>query len=103
MTQQELFYPDSPGYKEKGGTSQQAAEDIAPKAKTIRQNLLALFQGGSDYTPEEAAEELCVDILAVRPRFTELKLQGEIHKTSATRPNLNGKNVRVWALGEGSK
>ena len=100
MTQQDLFYPEAPGHKEKDGTSQQAAEEIKPKAQTIRENLLALFKGGGDYTPEEAAEELEVDLLAIRPRFTELKLQGEIHKTERTRLNHNNKNVRVWALGK---
>ena len=39
MTQQDLFYPEAPGHKEKDGTSQQAAEEIKPKAQTIRENL----------------------------------------------------------------
>jgi hypothetical protein len=47
--------------------------------------------------PEEAAKQLGYSILAVRPRFSELKLKGKIYKTSSTQLNENGKNVRVWA------
>tara|TARA_B110000858_G_scaffold195316_1_gene251463 strand:- start:312 stop:623 length:312 start_codon:yes stop_codon:yes gene_type:complete len=90
-------YPNLAGSKERGGTSEQAANQINHKAGTIRSRVMDLILSKGSITPEQAAEELGYSILAVRPRFSELKIKGKIHKTSSTKLNSNGKNVRVWA------
>jgi phage tail tape-measure protein len=90
-------YPNHAGSKETGGTSEQAANQINQKAATIRSRVMNLMLAKGSMTPEDASEQLGYSILAVRPRFSELKLKGKIYKTSATKLNENGKNVRVWA------
>lgn len=90
-------YPNHAGSKESGGTSELAASQINHKAGTIRSRVMKLILARGSMIPEEAAKQLGYSILAVRPRFSELKLKGKIYKTSSTQLNENGKNVRVWA------
>ena len=94
-------YPDSPGHKEKGGTSEQAAVEIRDRAKVLSARIMLLFAAmgpEQGMTADEVSEALGVDKGSIRPRFTELKLVGRLYKTTATRVNRIGKNVRVWKL-----
>jgi len=88
----------APGYKETGGTSEKAAREIQGRAASLRNQLMGLFSRAFWLTPEDAADALGADLLAIRPRFTELKQMGKIRKTDRTTTNAKGKTVRLWEL-----
>lgn len=89
-------YPNSPGWKEwDGDTSAAAAVAVAETAESLRDRVLRLLARGP-LTADEAAERLGVDRLAIRPRFSELKLLGQVVKTEARRCNVSGKAAVVW-------
>ncbi len=86
------------GYQNiEGGTSEAA---IPKDTKTIRAQVLAILEQypTMGMTPDQCADRLGLDILTVRPRFTELKNQGKIEATGATRASKNGKQQKVWRL-----
>jgi predicted ArsR family transcriptional regulator len=88
-------YPDSPGYKEKGGTSEAAAALAANTSATLRTRVLAILKN-RQLTADECARYLGASILAVRPRLSELRRMGEIQKTGSTRMNESGIQAAVW-------
>lgn len=80
-------YPDEPGSTD-DNTSRRAAEEIKPRATSIRSGVLRVCKAkwpGGGVTPDEGAAILKVDFMSVRPRFTELYKQGLIEKTKETR------------------
>jgi predicted ArsR family transcriptional regulator len=89
-----ITYPDSPGYKERGGTSEAAAALAANTSATLRDRVLFLLRN-TEFTADECAEYLSASVLAVRPRLSELRM-GEIQKTGATRKNQSGIQAAVW-------
>ena len=95
MIQTSLFtYPNSPGFKARG-TSEDAADAIAPKAATLRERVLDLLK-----TRALSADQ-CADILnessyAIRPRCTELFKQGLICDTGMRAVNRSGKKAVMW-------
>lgn len=92
-------YPAAPGHKERGGTSQSAAEDIKEAADTVRTKTMeCLTAYPKGLTADECAAVMGYDILTVRPRLSELFRRGEIIKTDKTRPNHSGKQARVYAI-----
>lgn len=95
-----MKYPDSPGFKEKGGTSEQAAREIASDAKAMRDQVLCYLRQCGPSMPEEIADKLNIDLLNVRPRLSELKTAGKIIKSGIKRRNDRGKLVIVWAARE---
>jgi predicted ArsR family transcriptional regulator len=95
MTQPDLFsYPSSPGYKATG-TSQAAAEAIAPRAPTLRERVLALLKSDA-LTADECAARLNVTVLACRPRLSELVAAGKIFDTGLTHKNASGVKATIW-------
>jgi hypothetical protein len=91
-------YPQQPGYKELGGTSQAAAEQIASAAATLRDRAFRCLGEHGPLTADETAERMGEDILAIRPRFSELYRQGAIRKTTLRRPTRSGTKATVWEL-----
>jgi hypothetical protein len=92
-------YPTFPGSKGTGGTSQAAAEAIAPAASTWRGKVAKLFadRHPRGFTADEAAKELNATPFMIRPRVTELGAAGLIEKTGERRPNPNSSlNAAVW-------
>src|SRR5580765_5125040 len=91
-------YPDTPGYKEKGGTSEASAEAMLGRANTLRRRALECFIKVSPrgLTADQVADACGVTVLAMRPRITELFLAGWIEKTDMTRQNISGHQARVW-------
>jgi hypothetical protein len=71
-----MKYPSTPGYKV-GGTSKAAAKAIAPKAKTLRERMLEVWQT-MDATPDEVCDVLQITPFSGRPRATELYKLGLI-------------------------
>jgi hypothetical protein len=89
-------YPDSPGFKV-SGPSEQAAERIAPTAKTLRVEVLKVIQQTpSGLTADEIAEKLHRSVLSVRPRVSELRRLGEIRQSGERGRNASGMSASVW-------
>ncbi len=91
-----MKYPAQPGFKEKAGCSQGAAEMMLPKQTKLHEEILKCIKSKTWATPEEVAEALNEDILCIRPRFTEMKLLGLIEKTPFREKNKRGNNVAIW-------
>jgi predicted ArsR family transcriptional regulator len=89
-------YPVGPGSKERGGTSEEAAERIASRAETVRLQVLALLRAGGKLTADEIAKKLKLSVLSVRPRVSELAARGLIERTGGRRQNQSGMNAAVW-------
>lgn len=87
-------YPSSPGFK-RAGTSEEAAKAIAPKAATLRDQVLAALKEHA-LTADECATYLRRSILSVRPRLSELEALHLIEDTGRRRMNISGKSAIVW-------
>lgn len=94
-------YPDAPGWKEPT-TSREAAAKI--DAGTLRAEVLDWLRNMGPHTPDETAEGLKRSVLAIRPRFTELRKGGLIEKDCdrngflTRRRNLSGMRAQVWRI-----
>ncbi|MBA3241603.1 MAG: hypothetical protein H0T60_10305 [Acidobacteria bacterium] len=99
---EQLFYPDFPGYKSRGGTSQEAAEAIAPKVATIRAKVLRAFLAAdAGLTADEVAGALGLTVLTIRPRVSELRLARVLVDSGLRRANQSGKSATVWKINKG--
>lgn len=100
MTQMDLLgwtptYPASPGAKA-AGTSTEAAEAMRPRAHILRAKVLACLRQHGPLTTDECAGMLGETVLAVRPRFSELRALGQITDTGDRRVNDSGRRAAVW-------
>lgn len=89
-------YPESPGFKT-GGTSQEAAESVAGRAKPIKEKILAVLSR-RPMTADEVADGFKESILFIRPRFSELKAAHLIEETGERRKNSSGQSASVWRV-----
>ena len=88
-------YPDRPAASP-DDTSQQAAEDIAPKAFSIRARVWACIKH-EPVTVHECAGRLNLPVSTVQPRFSELRKMGMIEDDGVRRLNpTSGKQAIVW-------
>lgn len=95
IEQPDMFtYPQQPGYKA-CDTSRVAAEEIAPRAKTLRDKVLNVLKYHS-LTADEIAAALGKSVLATRPRVSELVCMNLIWNTGRTRKNQSGIRAIVW-------
>ena len=92
-------YPQAPGFKEQGGTSEQAARTVS-NADTVRAAVLAAITAAPS-TADEVATALGLSVLTVRPRVSELRTLGSIEKTNDRRHNASGKAATVWRARRG--
>ena len=100
MTQPDLFtYPQAPGFK-RAGTSQAAAESIAPIAKTLRERVLEAYHQHGSMTADHCAAVLGLSVLSIRPRVTELRKMRLLHDTGRTAPNASGKQAEVLSASQ---
>lgn len=90
-----LTYPHHPGAKV-DGTSRDAADEMAEHATTLRDQVWQLVKLSGGITADEAADRLSVSVLAVRPRFSELRVMGMIEQTGERRRNVSGMTANVW-------
>jgi hypothetical protein len=90
-------YPQSPGWTEPT-TSRDAAAKIAPRAKTIRDQVLLAFQVAwpAGLTADDVAAKIGKSPFSVRPRCSELLALKEIMPTTRRRPNESGVDAIVW-------
>lgn len=91
-------YPDIPGAKGLDGTSQDAADGIAPSAPHLRRLAMLALQRLGDATPLEAVAVSGVPREALQPRFSELRALGLVEPTGARRRNPSGKCAAVLRL-----
>jgi hypothetical protein len=90
--QGDLFqYPNRPGFKRRG-TSQRAAQAIAPRAFNLRVQALAEIAkaGPHGLTADEVADRLGKSILSIRPRISELLVLELIERNNERRKNASG-------------
>ena len=90
-------YPEHPGAKV-AGTSQDAADNMDEIAPTLRDQVLRLVFLSGGITTDEVADRLNVSVLAVRPRFSELRTMGKIEQTGERRINASGMTANVWRI-----
>lgn len=93
-------YPHSPGFKERGDTSQAAAATVRPGTRALRAACLAQLRSRPQ-TADEVAAALGESVLAVRPRISELKALGKIVKLEGPfgrRLNASGIKAAVWRV-----
>lgn len=96
-------YPDRAGYKAPG-TSQDAANAIegSGQASRLRSAVLA-FYGRQEGTPDQCAASLGESILSIRPRCSELLMQGKLYRTGERRKSSEGRAQAVLALATDSE
>ena len=87
-------YPVVPGAKV-DGTSTEAAEAMKPRAGILRAKVLACLKQRA-LTADECADVLRESVLAIRPRFSELRALNLIADTGERRENDSGRRAIVW-------
>ena len=93
--QVEAGYPAAAGWKEPT-TSREAA--ATTDASTLRRVVRQCLAVSGAMTADECAERLSESVLAIRPRFSELRALGEITDTGERHTNTSGKRAIVWTL-----
>jgi hypothetical protein len=89
-------YPNRPGYKARS-TSEDAADEIAPKAETLRAKTYQVIRSLPS-TADEIAEILDEDKLNIRPRCSELSKMNRIKDSGLRRLNAKKKRQIVWEI-----
>jgi hypothetical protein len=89
-------YPEVAGSKERSlnSASRKAAESVP--AGTLRASVLGDLQENGDATADECAARLGIDVLSIRPRFSELRRLGKIVATDQRRPSSRNTSSTVW-------
>lgn len=88
-------YPAVPGSKA-AGTSSDAAEAMKPRAGILRAKVLDCLREYGPMTADECADALRESVLAIRPRFSELRALGLVVDTGERRENDSGRRAIVW-------
>ncbi len=89
-----MNYPSAPGYKV-AGPSREAA--LNTNYRTLRDNVIYVLKRGP-ITADECSDVLGETVLAIRPRFSELRRLGIIEDTGLRRPNASGHRATVWRI-----
>lgn len=89
-------YPDMPASRDTD-TSKEAAGAMLSRAGTIRAQVMNALDVRPQ-TTDEVAEKLGLSVLAVRPRFSELRKTGKIEDSGQRRANGSGKKAIVWCM-----
>lgn len=91
-------YPNSPGAKGSDGTSQAAAEEIAPLVSRLRRIALEALQELSEATPLEVVAAAGLSRESIQPRLSEGRRLGLVEPTGERRRNPSGKGAAVLRL-----
>lgn len=97
--QQQEMFPTAPRAAAPGDeTRRAAAEAIAPRAKTLRDLVLATIRSAGDtgLTADEAAERLRQSPFTIRPRVCELAKAGAVRDGGRRRLNRSKRPAIVW-------
>jgi predicted HTH transcriptional regulator len=90
----DLAYPAAPGAR-RNRNSRAAADAIQPRARTLRERVVALLADAA-LTADECANILNKSVLAIRPRLSEALALGLIYDTGRARKNASGVKATVW-------
>lgn len=90
-------YPIAPGSKGSAETSRAAADDIAPKAISIRQRVFEALKL-QPMSPEQICEHIGEPIWNVRPRLSEIAAQGLIEDSGKRHLSASSKAVIIWRI-----
>lgn len=93
-------YPEAPGARDTD-TSRSAAKSMVDLASTLRGQCLAALRT-LHLTADEIAEAVGASVLAIRPRVTELRMQGLVFDSGHRRPNASGRKAIVWTANTAS-
>jgi hypothetical protein len=92
-------YPYAPGFKEHGGTSEEAARAVTPRVRRCHEAILDVLRRRGRLTADEIAADLGMTVLYVRPRVAELRKLGRIRKVDGTRGrNASGMSAAKWEI-----
>lgn len=91
-------YKGTPGHKERGGTSEQAARAMSDRVEKLQSMVLRELYHRGKMSTDQTAEALSELPGSVRPRFSELKLAGLVEKTRERVANTSGHSATVWQL-----
>jgi hypothetical protein len=91
-------YPDRPGSKGDGGTSQEAADEMEPHVGRLQKMALDAIReaGETGLTADELADKLEVTRWTIQPRTSELRAKHLIGDSGQRRRNASGKRAIVW-------
>lgn len=89
-----MRYPDEPGFK-RAGTSSDAAAAVKKRAEIVGEKVLRALTH-KPMTADECAGFIDEDILTVRPRISEHFKKGKILDTGLRRPSSRGRLSTVW-------
>ncbi len=90
-------YPLTPGCKV-DGPSKESATAERKSAKTLRDQVIRTLEQIGPRTADQCAGWLGESVLAIRPRFSELRSLGIIEDTGQRRPNASGHRATVWRI-----
>lgn len=90
-----MTYPRTPGFKERGSTSEDTAHSMECTVESMRAKVYKILKS-RPRTADEVAKELGESVLSVRPRLSELRNLGLINPTGERRSNQSGKSAKVW-------
>lgn len=96
----DLFGEATPPYQAHSETSRSAAERIAPRAHTMRGQVLAYLQacGANGATDEEMQLRMPMPANTQRPRRIELVANGFVRSNGQTRATRSGDHALVWVV-----
>ena len=93
-----MTYPNIPGDKGGTDTGRAAAISMSERAVTLRSLIVKNMKRHGDHTTDEMAGRMGASVLAIRPRFSELRACGDIRDSGNRHENISGKDAIVWAL-----
>lgn len=92
-------YPHHPGSRDNAPeTSRQAANAIAPLARSHREHILAAFKAAypESRSSDQVATEIGLSPYSVRARVSELVAAGKVQETDHRTKNQAGRTVMLW-------
>lgn len=91
------LFPESPGFKERGGTSEAAAAIAAETAPALRDNCLRLIAAApGGLTAHQVAAAMDWEICSIRARISELYALGRVRKGDTHRDSDRRASSVVW-------
>lgn len=90
-------FPTAPGFKEQGGTSEDAAKLMAGTAPALRQRCFGVIEASAiGRTADEVAEALDWELCSIRARISELHAMGWVKKDGRRANNRSRASTVVW-------
>lgn len=75
-----------------------ATHDVPTGVATIRERVFDYLWFSDGLTPDEVAMRLCLSVLTVRPRCSELMRQGRLVDSGQRRANASGRQAKVLTV-----